>query len=282
MLSKIKKGIAEFISAACITVCVLPGFELLGDIVAQFFATAFTALLFILIADKVFKINAETISHSLVFMTVFWLSVALIKQIILHIETGDYTLNWLHLFYYDRPAMLFVVFFVAIIYYAAKLILKSDVQGFIKDYRKFIKISTVCLSIYYFIILFYCFVLTRRFSDVRPEVNLIPFNTIITTFSSGRLDYELLFLFLGNLAIFFPLGVFTSAFSKNRFVVAVIPVFVSVSIEISQYFLGNGYPDVDDIILNVIGFYIGVLIKILLDKLLYCFSKGKLTSIFIF
>ncbi len=286
MHSKMKVNLslisAEFFSALCVTACVLPGFKRLGDILAQVTASALATLVFLLIADKLLKISPKIIAHSLWFMTVFWTSFALVKQINLHLQAGDYTFNWLHLFYYDRPAMLFVVFFVAIIYYVIKLIFKSNDGEFVKNYSKFIKNTTVCLLIFYFIILIYCFILTRRFSPVRPQINFVPFDTIITTFSLGYVDYELLFLFLGNIAIFFPLGIFIPALIKNKFILAITPLIVSVSIEASQYFLGNGAPDIDDVILNVLGFYLGVILKMLLDKLLFKYSKGKLKSFFIF
>ena len=83
------------------------------------------------------------------------------------------------------------------------------------------------------------------------------------------MDYERLVLFLGNIAIFVPLG-FLLCHRLNRgvlrIVLVLLPFVLSTAIEISQYYFGMGHPDIDDVILNVIGFYIGVLLKILFDK----------------
>ncbi len=270
----------ELFSAIFITAAVVPGFLLLGNIIVQFLATAAFTFFFLLVADKLLKINAATISHSLIVMTVFWSCTAIVKQIMLHIQTNDYSFNWLHLFYYDRPAMLFVVFFVAITYFAIKLFYRSNDLEFLGSYKVFIKNTLISLLIYYVAILIYCFILTRRFSSIRPEVNLIPFNTIVTTFSLGRIDYELLFLFLGNIAIFFPLGIFLISLTKSKVLIAISPFVISVGVEVSQYFLGNGCPDIDDVILNVFGYFLGVMLKIIFDKILYKISNGKLKSIF--
>ena len=89
------------------------------------------------------------------------------------------------------------------------------------------------------------------------------------TFFSGSLDYERLILFLGNIAIFVPLG-YLLCHRLNRgglkTVLVLLPFVLSTAIEVSQYYFGMGHPDIDDVILNVIGFYIGVLLKLLFDK----------------
>ena len=76
-------------------------------------------------------------------------------------------------------------------------------------------------------------------------------------------------LFFGNIAIFVPLGylLFHSLKrGRRKIILAVLPIFLSSAIEISQYYFGMGHPDVDDVLLNVIGFYIGALMKMLLDR----------------
>lgn len=281
MLSKSRKNFFEILCSVCITLCVLPGYQLLGNLMAQVFASAFCCFILLIIFDFL-KIKPHIIAHSLVVMTVFWIGVALFKQVSLHLASKDYTFEWIHLFYYDRPAMLFVVMFTCLIYFIVKLIIKQNDQKYITDYSKFIKITTVCFIVYYIIILIYCFILVRDITFTRPTPNLVPFKMIIGTFSLGRIDYELFFLFLGNIAIFLPLGVFISALTRNKIFLAVFPLVLSVSIEISQYLLGNGHPDVDDVILNILGFYLGIFIKIGIDYILFKASKGKFKSFFIF
>lgn len=266
----------------CVTFSVLPGYLLLGNLPAQIFACFSTICIFILVFDLLFKVKTVVFSYSLIFMTVFWVIVAIIKQLILQFNNKGLSFNWFHLFYYDRPAMLFIVQFTCIGYFIIKLIKNQNDSDFINSYKKFIKNSTVCFIIYYIIILIYCFILVREITFISQTPNLKPFATIITTFSLGRIDYELLFLFLGNIAIFFPLGIFTSAINKNKVFLTFFPIFLSVSIELSQYFLGNGHPDVDDVILNVFGFYSGWILNKIINIILFKVSDGRLKSLFIF
>ena len=103
----------------------------------------------------------------------------------------------------------------------------------------------------------------------RVEPNLDPLDVFKVTFFSGALDYERLLLFLGNIAIFVPLGFLLCHRLKRgvlKIFLVLLPFVLSTAIEISQYYFGMGHPDIDDVILNVIGFYIGVLLKILFDK----------------
>ena len=272
----------KFLCMISITMCVIPGYLLLGNLPAQIFASAASCLVCLLIFDLLFKFNPEVFSYSLILMTVFWVFVAIIKQINLQVNNGGLAFNWFHLFYYDRPAMLFVVQFTCILYFIIKLIKNQNNNDFISSYSRFIQNSTVCFIIYYVIILIYCFILVREITFIRPIPNLIPFNTIITSFSLGRIDYELLFLFLGNIAIFFPLGIFVSAVIRSKIFLIIFPLVLSAGIEISQYFLGNGHPDVDDVILNVIGFYLGFFVCKFTNHILKKTSGGKLKSFFIF
>lgn len=282
MQNKVCKLISEQSCVILITLSVIPGFILLGNLFAQVVASAFSCLVILLLFDLVFKLKPLVFAKSLSIMTVFWVIVALIKQIILQLNSDGTDFNWFHLFYYDRPAMLFIVQFVCIIYFVVKLIIKKSDKSFINDYGKFIKHATICFVLYYLLILIYCFIIVREITFIKPIPNLIPFDTIINSFSTERIDYELLFLFLGNIAIFLPLGVFSSALIKNKIILMTFPVVLSVGIEVSQYYLGNGHPDIDDVLLNVMGFYIGILFKSFVDFILSKASKGTIKSFFIF
>lgn len=272
----------KLLCMAGITMCVIPGYMLLGNLPAQIFASSAACLVCLLLFDLIFKVRAEVFSYSLIVMTVFWVTVAIIKQISLQITNGSLSVNWFHLFYYDRPAMLFVVQFTCMLYFIVKLIKNQNNNEFVSSYKRFIHNTTVCFIVYYVIVLIYCFILVREITFNRPMPNLIPFDTIITSFSLGRIDYELLFLFLGNIAIFFPLGIFVSAVVKSKVFIIVFPFFLSSGIEFSQYLLGNGHPDIDDVILNVLGFYLGFLVYKLTNYVLIKASDGRLKSFFIF
>lgn len=277
-----KSRFIQVLSCASITTCVIPGYALLGNLILQIFATASCTFLCLVILDFVFRTKPQTISVSIITMVVFWSVVALIKQVLLHIRTGEFTLKWFHLFYYDRPTMIFVVMFVCILYFIVKLIINKNELSYVSDYSIFMRNTTICFVIFYVVILFYCFILIREVTFNKPVPNLTPFETILSTFATDKTDYELLFLFLGNIAIFLPLGIFVTAIIKSRFLLLIFPIVLSSGIEVSQYYLGNGHPDIDDVLLNISGFYIGVLFKLLIDNLLLKTSGGKFKSFFIF
>lgn len=268
--------------SAILTVSVLPGFALLGNLLLQVSVTALVALIFILLTDKIFKPEPIVYARSLNYMTIFWIIFAVIKQIIFHITKNEFTFRWYQLFYFDRPALVFVVYFICMLYFISKLLIKKNDVGFTDKYSNFIKSATSGFLAYYGIILFYSFFLIRTITFERPEVNLKPFEMMIFTFTRGYIDYELFFLFLGNIAIFLPLGILVSAFSKKKILLITLPIIISFVIELSQYILGNGHPDIDDLILNIVGFYIGVIIKMLLDKVITKSTDGRLTTFFIF
>ena len=270
------------ISSAILTVSVLPGFALLGDLLLQVTVTVIISLLSILLLDIIFKPEPIVFSRSLIIMTAFWTIFAVSEQISFHISKGEFSFRWYQLFYFDRPAMLFIVYFVCILYFIIKLLLKRNDENFTAKYSVFLKCATSAFLAFYGLILFYSFFLIRTVTFERPEVNLKPFEMMIFTFTRGYIDYELLFLFLGNIAIFLPLGILVSAFTKKKSLLIVLPIIISFLIELSQYILGNGHPDIDDLILNVAGFYLGILIRKTIDSCVYKATSGRLTTFFIF
>lgn len=279
---KLTYVLKTLLCSVCLIVSVLPGFDLLGNLLMQVFVTVVVSLIILLVFDLVLKTDPQIFSFSLACMTAFWVLYALIEQIQAHFQTPEEPFSWFQLFYYDRPALLFVVFFVCLLYFVIKLLIKKDDADFVKNYKSFIKTTTCTFLVYYMIILIYSFVLVRKITFERPVVNLKPFEMMIFTFTRGYIDYELLFLFLGNIAIFLPLGVLIAALTKKKLILGLFPFLLSFSIEVSQFFLGNGHPDIDDLILNVVGFYLGVALKLFLDFLVRKSTKGKLDSFFIF
>ena len=55
---------------------------------------------------------------------------------------------------------------------------------------------------------------------------------------------------------------------------------LSLAIELSQLLLKNGNFDVDDIILNSLGFYLGYCILLIFDKIRSIITKGAEKTIF--
>lgn len=120
----------------------------------------------------------------------------------------------------------------------------------------------------------YCvilFAILFRASRPTRELNLVPFRTIgdfLTRFKITRI-FIISNLF-GNIILFIPMGIYFSLFNqgtKNKRNVLCVCV-ISVLVEIVQYTFKMGTGDIDDVILNTLGGWIGVWIyKILFLKL---------------
>jgi glycopeptide antibiotics resistance protein len=95
------------------------------------------------------------------------------------------------------------------------------------------------------------------------SINLIPFYSIME-YISGRSANIKAFAFsnvVGNIVIFIPLGTYLSLFKNDKRVITnLLFIFiVSLFVEIIQGLLGIGASDIDDIILNCLGGWIGIL-----------------------
>lgn len=95
------------------------------------------------------------------------------------------------------------------------------------------------------------------------SINLIPFHSI-NQYISGSSDTIRRLAFgnvIGNIVIFIPLGIYLPLFKKDkRVLVSLLFIFiVCLVVEILQGLLGMGVSDIDDIILNSLGGWIGIL-----------------------
>lgn len=103
--------------------------------------------------------------------------------------------------------------------------------------------------------------------------NFIPFKTITEMFSNG-FNLTAVIQTFGNICLSVPYGIFIMMFTKNKkwWKSLLFALLFTLSIELSQLFIGlsidNMYRnvDIDDIILNVIGCYIGYAIYKLLPS----------------
>lgn len=100
--------------------------------------------------------------------------------------------------------------------------------------------------------------------------NFIPFREIFRYSLTSKLFYRNV---IGNVLLFLPFGYFISYYCKlNKFYLNLLVVFITSSaIEVIQSFIGRSF-DIDDIILNIIGGYIGYLLYIISSRMLKVFS----------
>ena len=269
-LNKIKLVLSEIFCICFISVAAYPGMLFTGRLGFQIGLTVFLSLFITMICDLI-GIGMKSFSHAICITIVFWVSMAVIGQMIAKGTVLFFLTPWQYMFYYDRIGMIFIVLIVVTMYLRLKAFLSKSPK-ITKEYERFYSVVSVAFTVFYIIVLAYCFFIVRTPNAAyRPQPNLVPFEAFRSTFLSGMHDYESYILFLGNIAIFIPLGYLLYDKFKNgkiKFILIVIPIILSCGIEFSQLKFNMGHFDVDDIILNVIGFYCGVLFKLLIDKVM--------------
>ena len=104
------------------------------------------------------------------------------------------------------------------------------------------------------------------------QIELVPFVGLIQIFHNSVGMF--LYLFVGNLVWFVPLGVMVPVLTKCRKATILWGLGLSLYIEVSQYVFGTGVSEVEDLILNTAGTAVGYLIYIGAEKLVRRW-KGK-------
>ncbi len=104
----------------------------------------------------------------------------------------------------------------------------------------------------------------QLFSTTREYIatyNLIPFSTVGGFLTKGNMLIAASNI-LGNIVLFVPLGIYLQLFERTKKItVSVTVIFLTtLLIEVLQFVFGLGTADIDDVILNLLGGAIGVLI----------------------
>ena len=102
------------------------------------------------------------------------------------------------------------------------------------------------------------------------QIELVPFVGLIQIFHNSVGMF--LYLFVGNLVCFVPLGVLLPVLTKARQATILWGLGLSLYIEVSQYVFGTGVSEVEDLILNTAGTGIGYLIYLGARKLVRRFN----------
>ncbi len=263
----IKTVLSGIFSVGYMLISAYAGMQFTGKLAFQIILTFSLSLIFTAAADLA-KIKMPVLAVSASISAAFWVAYAVVAQMIVKGTFFIFNSAWHYMFYYDSIGMVFIVLIVVTAYQRIKAFIKKDAE-ITEQYEKFYSVISVAFTLFYIAVLAYCFFICRIPGGVRVEPNLDPLDVFKATFFSGAFDYERLVLFFGNIAIFIPLG-YLLCHRLNRgglkIVLVLLPFALSSAIEISQYYFGMGHPDIDDVILNVIGFYIGALLKTLFDK----------------
>lgn len=96
------------------------------------------------------------------------------------------------------------------------------------------------------------------------QIELIPFVGLIQIFHNSVRVF--LYLFVGNLIWFVPLGILLPLLTKVQRSTILWGFLLSLYIEVSQYIFGTGVSEVEDLILNTAGTAIGYGLFLLLRK----------------
>ncbi len=278
--------ILSLLFAAAYFGCMLPSFGSIGNLAFQII-TSFLLSFLCTGAGFFLKNSMKILGVSLSLVTIFITGCAIYNQVIAQLETQFRTGGWIYQFYYDRPLIVAIVWssaFLSITFLRICLPIRLTDDHFASDYKKFISYSTKGFFVFYGAFLIYGFVLVRlSFSGGDTAgYNFIPFNTIMTYASDSGYMYEGLIYFIGNICCLMPIGFFLKVFKPQtkRSTIIWLPILISVLIELSQILLKAGDCDIDDVILNSFGFYIGALFKEGCDKLRTAITSGEEQSIF--
>ena len=123
----------------------------------------------------------------------------------------------------------------------------------------------------FFIYLFILILVLFRGTRENRMIKLIPFSTISNFLSKDRIRHVFTVTnLLGNIVLFIPLGMYFMLFSKDKKTKKSVLwiCLISTTVELIQYAFKLGVGDIDDVILNTLGGYLGIVIyQILLSRL---------------
>lgn len=162
-------------------------------------------------------------------------------------------------------------------------------QNRVSGFHQFFKGNTIAFAfIYCMIILYVEFLKSILWStQYSSKINFIPFIYTIIPYFTGRSGVDF-YIAVSNLAanilLFAPLGFYIGVFSKkiSRFMIAPIGIIVPVGIESLQYLLSCGVADIDDVILNALGYFLGFLFCLGIEKAYRSYQKSREKRLFVF
>lgn len=147
-----------------------------------------------------------------------------------------------------------------------------------KGNKKFVFHKEILNLVFVLYILCLYYILTYQGSGAKG-INLTPFSEMFRyTFGS----YKFIKNVIGNILIFIPFGFFVSYYlnTKKTIIPVGIALVVSLTAEVIQYHIGRIF-DIDDIILNVLGGFLGALIFVAFSSIKDKLPKFMRSDVFI-
>ena len=159
------------------------------------------------------------------------------------------------------PSMWPLIVFVSVVAVSLRL-------AFLKGSKRFVFHKELMALVFIIYILCLYYVVTGQ--DINyGGVNLIPFKEMFR-YEFG--SYKFMKNIIGNILLFIPYGFFSSYYLNNKKIGTnvMLCLIATFCIECIQYYIGRVF-DIDDIMLNVLGGFIGCLLYVALTAI-----KGKL------
>ena len=110
----------------------------------------------------------------------------------------------------------------------------------------------------YLVFIVYMTLMGREAGNGRLQLKL--FWSYRLFWSNQKLRMEI----LNNIWLFVPLGTILYRLFP-RFYIVIVPILISIAVEVSQYLLGVGLCEVDDVVSNGLGGLIGILVGFVVD-----------------
>ncbi|HPE37937.1 MAG TPA: VanZ family protein [Bacillota bacterium] len=163
---------------------------------------------------------------------------------------------------------------------------KWDTTKIRQTFKTGFSASNTAFLVFYIALLLSMFIFQRRIDWTgERSLNLIPFHGAFAVYwpyiKQGIFNNGIFVQFFGNLLIFTPLGFFIALYKKKKslLVMVLFPIFLATLIEGTQYLLNTGKSDIDDLWMNVIGFWLGVHICFVLETIRKWITHGKESTI---
>jgi len=120
------------------------------------------------------------------------------------------------------------------------------------------KIAIIALILYFSLLIYWMFFSFGRIVHSEYSYNLIPLKTILKFFNKNVDSYEFIINIIGNIGVFIPFGIFFPIiFNLTQKKSNILFIVFLTALELLQLLTKRGTFDVDDIILNTLGFNIG-------------------------
>ncbi|MGG3564426.1 VanZ family protein [Neobacillus rhizosphaerae] len=161
---------------------------------------------------------------------------------------------------YLHPVVLVVVWICIFLFYLMCLLLirKESIQLSNSLFLTFFLFYTIGLLILLFL---------RPNDQSYESINLIPFSTI-GFYLSGKVDGLIsLYNLAANIGLFLPYGILLRVNRASLLKIIVLPLAAITSIELLQFFTHHGSLDIDDLLLNLLGVYVGCWLFPLFNKI---------------